>query len=187
MYRYSYVPILKILKKTLPYLRWRVSDVMSSSRHYCHYWEHNKSQFQLRALFGRAQCNAPVSQWWWRWYYYVYMYVVVRLWPSPARRQQQTPHVTPSVRSSCAAVGPADGHAGRGCLRGVALEALALYYSVLCYSQASQRLDFSSKVGSKTALGPLWMLKSFWGPLIFCLGRTLQKTPPLFGQIPNYF
>ena len=37
------------------------------------------SVFQLRALFGRAQCNAPVSQWWWWWYYYVYMYVVVRL------------------------------------------------------------------------------------------------------------
>ena len=144
---------------------------MSSSRHYCHYWEHNKSQFQLRALFGRAQCNAPVSQWWWWWYYYVYMYVVVRLWPSPARRQQQTPHVTPSVRSSCAAARPAAGHAGRGCLRGVALEALALYYSVLCYSQASQRLDFSSKVGSKTALGPVWMmLKSFWGPPLYSLG-----------------
>ena len=87
---------------------------------------------------------------------------------------------------SCAAVRPAAGHAGRGCLRGVALEALALYYSVLCYSQASQRLDFSSKVGSKTALGPLWMLKSFWGPLILP-GKNPSENTPIIWANPKIF
>ena len=101
---------------------------------------------------------------------YILMYVVVRLHDRhPLVGSSRLPMLLrPFVR--LAAVRLAAGHAGRGCLR---CGFRSTCTTIVCFAtrQASQRLDFSSKVGSKTALGPVWMmLKSFWGPPLYSLG-----------------